>query len=266
MSATTAAPAAGEPNEEPRIVMMPPANVPPADPDIRERTGSAYLKSYHEDLVPDIAKNGVLVPLIVTMIAGVMRLIDGETRRRAALEVGLKEVPVYVIDGPVDESDLEIIQHKLNKKRLKMTMPEEAAFYLRTMKAKGWSQAKLCRELVLDPSQVNKLLRALSDLDKTLFEKLGKGESQISLRAGYALCDAPKEKQADFADMYLLGEWSIQTLEQKCRIAGGKKAKEEPEQTLKGDGWKLIFEPRKYDVALKEAPAALKKWKDSPAA
>ena len=197
-----------------------PADVPVQLPDTRNRTDPSYLQQYHSEFCPDIAKNGVMVPLILALILGVEVLLDGETRRRAALEVGLKKVPVLILDGPVDPKDLELIKYRLNRKRRALSPMEEARFLHGAMKAKGWTLTRLCRELDLNPPTVSRNFKVIEKLCDKLKEKLGEGPGMLSWRGAYAICDLSPDQQERWADELLGDRMCIEDVE---RAIKGKK-------------------------------------------
>ncbi|MFM8657541.1 MAG: ParB N-terminal domain-containing protein, partial [Chthoniobacterales bacterium] len=58
------------------------------------------------ELVDSIRENGIIQPLIVREVGGLLELIAGERRWRAAGQAGLKEVPVIVREA----TDLEVLE------------------------------------------------------------------------------------------------------------------------------------------------------------
>ena len=61
-----------------------------------------------DELVESIRQHGIIQPLIVRKVKGKLELIAGERRWRAAGELGLKEVPVRVVDVKNDQQVLEM--------------------------------------------------------------------------------------------------------------------------------------------------------------
>jgi ParB family chromosome partitioning protein len=76
------------------------------------------------ELMASIAEKGVIEPIVVRVRAGRYQIIAGERRYQAAVQVGLKELPVVVRD--VD--DAEVIELALveNLQRKDLTAFEEA--------------------------------------------------------------------------------------------------------------------------------------------
>jgi len=59
-----------------------------------------------ERLSQSIAKEGILVPVVVYPENGYFRLIDGERRFRCALDLGLERVPAVITEAPDPRSNL----------------------------------------------------------------------------------------------------------------------------------------------------------------
>jgi len=80
------------------------------------------------ELVDNIKKNGVLVPLLVRRKGGRGEIVDGERRFRAARAAGLVTVPVVFRDGLSDSEAIELML--LNQmQRQDLTPLEEAAAF-----------------------------------------------------------------------------------------------------------------------------------------
>lgn len=102
-------------------------------------------------LIESIREHGIRNPLIVEKFPnGTYLLEDGERRYRAALELGLKEVPV-ITNEPKDAVTRLITQFHLQEQHKGWTAAEKAVATL-----------KLAQELKMDPKQVGKLL-AIND-------------------------------------------------------------------------------------------------------
>lgn len=217
------------------LVAWPPSEVPVQNPDPRNRLDPKYLAYFHGEFCPDVAKNGILVPLIVSTNGGVKTLLDGETRRRAALEAGLKEVPVLELKGEVAPEDLGIIKYRLNKKRLGLSLIEETRFLHSTMQAKGWSQSRLCRELDLDPSVVCRQFKVLDLICDPLKDKIGDGRGLLSLRSAYAIRKLPPDQQQEWATKILNDVMSIQDVEKALRKGNSRQQRSKPQRLRDGD-------------------------------
>jgi len=57
-------------------------------------------------LTEDVRKRGVLGPIHVMRLSERLVVLTGETRRRAALHAGLREVPIVVRDRPLSEAEM----------------------------------------------------------------------------------------------------------------------------------------------------------------
>ncbi|MBI2223110.1 MAG: ParB/RepB/Spo0J family partition protein [Acidobacteria bacterium] len=97
------------------------------------------------ELMASIAEKGVIEPLVVRQRRGRYQIIAGERRYQAAIQVGLRELPVVVRD--VD--DTEVIELALveNLQRKDLTPFEEAeALHARAEKC-GYTHEDLARKL-----------------------------------------------------------------------------------------------------------------------
>ena len=97
------------------------------------------------ELVASVREKGVLEPIIVRPHEGRFQIVAGERRYRAALEVGLDEVPCIVKDAS-DEETLEIALIE-NLQRLDLSAFEEAEG-LRSLAEKfGYTHADLAKHI-----------------------------------------------------------------------------------------------------------------------
>jgi ParB family transcriptional regulator, chromosome partitioning protein len=76
------------------------------------------------ELMASIAEKGVIEPIVVRVRAGRYQIIAGERRYQAAVQVGLKELPVVVRD--VDDSEVIELALVENLQRKDLTAFEEA--------------------------------------------------------------------------------------------------------------------------------------------
>src|SRR5438270_11621456 len=76
------------------------------------------------ELMASVAEKGVIEPLIVRQQGGRFQIIAGERRYHAAVQVGLRDVPVVVRD--VDDAELMEIALIENLQRKDLTAFEEA--------------------------------------------------------------------------------------------------------------------------------------------
>jgi ParB family chromosome partitioning protein len=97
------------------------------------------------ELMASIAEKGIIEPLVVRQREGRYQIVAGERRYQAAVQVGLKEIPVVVRD--VD--DTEIIELALveNLQRKDLTAFEEAEAMHALIERCGYTHEELARKL-----------------------------------------------------------------------------------------------------------------------
>lgn len=102
-----------------------------------------------DELAESIKANGILQPLVVVALPdGTFKLIAGERRLRAAIMLGMKEVPIKVKRG-IDEKQARQIQIAENLEREDLTLAEEAAAIIEDVEHYGvdetarlWNRSK----------------------------------------------------------------------------------------------------------------------------
>ena len=111
------------------------------------------------ELATSIAELGVLQPLLVRPRGDGYELIAGERRLRAAVEAGLSEVPIAVVEtddrGSLERALVENIQ------RENLNPIEEAAAYKQLMEEGGLTQEALASKLGRNRVSVTNSLRLL---------------------------------------------------------------------------------------------------------
>lgn len=97
-------------------------------PTARIRAVMQVRKNFDEsqmlDLTEDIAKRGIMQPLVIRRAGDDFLLVAGERRLRAAQALGLAEVPVVIHDMTADEH--ELAQLAENIQRADLSLQEEA--------------------------------------------------------------------------------------------------------------------------------------------
>lgn len=124
-----------------------------------------------DELAADIRERGILQPLVVhpADAEGRYRLHFGAKRLRAAIRVGLSELPVVIRDAPADP----YAQAAENQKRHGLS-PLDMARLVRARVDAGDSNATIAKRLVMDLTTVAHLL-ALLDLPPVLDEAMKAG-------------------------------------------------------------------------------------------
>jgi ParB family chromosome partitioning protein len=112
------------------------------------------------ELVDSIREHGIIQPLIVRQVKGKLELIAGERRWRAAGELGLKEVPVRVVDVKDDRQVLEMALIE-NLQREDLNPIEEAQAYVRLAKEFHLRQEDIAKRVGKNRTTVANAMRLL---------------------------------------------------------------------------------------------------------
>lgn len=122
-------------------------------------------------LKQSIKKHGIKVPLTVEDLGGgKYLLIDGERRFRAAVELGLKEVPVTV-EAPKSEADRLIEQFSIQEQHEAWTPIEKAMAILNLAKIISKSMADTCKMLDIESRTASRYVAFAELADKESYVK-----------------------------------------------------------------------------------------------
>lgn len=165
------------------------------------------------ELSQSIIENGLVQPLVVRRVGARYQLIAGERRLRAAQQVGLKQVPVMVLDVPDDKLlELALIE---NIQREELNAIEEAQAYQKLIEKIGLTQEVLAKRVGRDRSYITNYLRLLKlpeDLQKLVQEG---GLSTGHARTLLALND--EEAQRQLASKIIGEQLSVREVERLVR-------------------------------------------------
>ncbi len=172
-------------------------------------------------LKESIAQQGILQPLLVRHIDDSYELIAGERRLRAAREVNLTHVPVFV-KNLTNEQVLEVSIIE-NIQRENLNVLEEAEAYYRLISEFHYTQEKVAERIGKNRSTIANLirLRTLPQIikDSLLLEKISMGHARALLGAG------SHENQIILFDIVLKKELSVRETEKLVN-----NAKKEPKK------------------------------------
>jgi ParB/RepB/Spo0J family partition protein len=143
------------------LVHAAPSWLLPVRRDKRSRTGAEY-QEFFADFTENVRTYGVLQPIIAVREGDGARTVEGESRRLAALIVGLQMVPVIVYEWELTESELIIAQLISNAQRKDFAEHELAVIYVQLMALNGWSQHQVAEFVHVSSAQVCKVV----DLEK----------------------------------------------------------------------------------------------------
>jgi ParB family chromosome partitioning protein len=165
------------------------------------------------ELSQSIIENGLVQPLVVRQVGARYQLIAGERRLRAARQVGLKQVPVMVLDVPDDKLlELALIE---NIQREELNAIEEAQAYQKLIETIGLTQEVLAKRVGRDRSYITNYLRLLK-----LPEDLQTLVQDGSLSTGHArtiLALTNEEAQRGLARQIIREQLSVREVERIVR-------------------------------------------------
>lgn len=126
-----------------------------------------------QELADSIRAHGIIQPLICRSSAeGGYELIGGERRMRAALEIGLKEVPIIVMEAADrDAAEMALVE---NLQREDLNVVEEAEGYRALADGFGMTQAEIAERVGKARASVANTMRLL-ELPDEVKQLLGSG-------------------------------------------------------------------------------------------
>jgi ParB family chromosome partitioning protein len=182
--AVAAAEAAGERVQSVALTQVVPSPLQPR---------TTFAAEHLAELVASIRENGIIQPLIVRRVNGLLELIAGERRWRAAGQAGLKEVPVIVRDA----TDLEVLEFALveNLQREDLNPIEEAQAYKRLADEFKLRQEEIATKVGKSRAAVANTMRLL-ELDGELQTHLVQGRLTVGhAKALLGLRSAEEQRQ-----------------------------------------------------------------------
>ncbi|MCP3874295.1 MAG: ParB/RepB/Spo0J family partition protein [Desulfobacteraceae bacterium] len=171
-----------KPESSPDFLMCPIGDITPN----RYQPRTVFSLEELDRLKESIAQQGILQPLLVRVFDDSYELIAGERRLRAAKEVNLTHVPVFV-KNLTDEQVLEVSIIE-NIQREDLNVLEEAEAYYRLIKEFNYTQEKVAKKIGKNRSTIANLLRLRSlpqvIKDNLVAEKISMGHARALLGAG----------------------------------------------------------------------------------
>ncbi|MBC7881447.1 MAG: ParB/RepB/Spo0J family partition protein [Anaerolineae bacterium] len=155
-----------------------------------------------KSLVESVRVNGILQPLLVRPIDNKYLLVAGERRWRAALEVGLREVPVYIREmGDEEATECALLE---NLQREDLNAMDETEGVLDLLSLRLSTERDVVISLLNQMSNMkegkvtNGVIRnqAAEESIKQLFERFGKLTWQSFLKNRIPLLNLPSELSA----------------------------------------------------------------------
>jgi ParB family chromosome partitioning protein len=196
----------------------------------------AFAEAELEDLAASVRERGILQPIIVRSIPGMIdayEIIAGERRWRAAQRAELHDVPVILVEAN-DREALEIAIVE-NVQRADLNAMEEAAGYERLIAEFDYTQNDLAKVIGKSRSHVANTLR-LSKLPEPVKRMVGEGAvSAGHARALLAVSDPEQvakrivEQGLTVRDIERLGQDEARSENKPVRAAAAPKPEKDPD-------------------------------------
>ncbi|MCP4562884.1 MAG: ParB/RepB/Spo0J family partition protein [Bosea sp.] len=196
----------------------------------------AFAEAELEDLAASVRERGILQPIIVRSIPGMIdayEIIAGERRWRAAQRAELHDVPVILVEAN-DREALEIAIVE-NVQRADLNAMEEAAGYERLIAEFDYTQNDLAKVIGKSRSHVANTLR-LSKLPEPVKRMVGEGAvSAGHARALLAVSDPEQvakrivEQGLTVRDIERLGQDEARSENRPVRAAAAPKPEKDPD-------------------------------------
>jgi len=132
------------------------------------------------ELKRSIIAYGFTVPVVVVRKHEGYVLVDGITRYKAAVELGLREIPALIVDMPMDVSDEALFFRALDMNLAQAGMgPVSRLKAVAYLVRKGWTVDKACEHVGVSPSWFRKY-RPILELPREVQEQVERGELTLS--------------------------------------------------------------------------------------
>ncbi|KEI01991.1 chromosome partitioning protein ParB [Clostridium botulinum] len=209
-------------------------------------------KYFNEETIDELGKSiknyGIIQPLSVRKLEdNKYELIAGERRFRAATKIGLKEVPVIVID--ICDKDSAAIALLENIQREDLSFLEEAEAYYNLIQEHEYTQSQLASIIGKKQSTIANKLRILK-LDEEIRKSVL--ENNLTERHARALLKLPtKELQKKVLKIVIKRGLNVKKTEElinkELLKLAGKELASDGKKKIKG-----IFAPRVYVNTVKQ--------------
>lgn len=211
-------------------------------------------KHFPEDglatLMTSIEQHGMVQPIVVRKVGDLYQIVAGERRYRAAIQLGLEQVPVTIKDYSTEEvTEIALVE---NLQRQDLDPIEEAFAYQRLIDTFKQTQEVIASRLGRSRSHVANMIRLLR-LPEAIRTDVSIGDLTVG-QARPLLGLPTEEMQLEAANRIKEGELSARQCEQlvKQMLAAPKKKREKPEDSAE---WRAMTD--KLHLAL-GAPVAIR--------
>ena len=168
-----------------------------------------------DELKKSILENGLIQPITVRRVSNdVYELISGERRLRSCKDIGIKEIPAYIIKVDTKEAMLALSLIE-NIQREKLNPIEIANAYKRLMDECNLSQEEIADKVGKDRTTVTNFIRLLK-LPSKVQNSLAKEE--ITTGHARALINLPSEiLQVELLEKMIKHSYSVRKVENEVR-------------------------------------------------
>ncbi len=167
-----------------------------------------------DELKKSIREKGLIQPVTVRKINGRFELIAGERRLRAAIEVGLKKIPAYIMQVETKEEMLELALVE-NVQREHLNPIEQANAFQRLIEECNLTQDEIAQKIGKDRTTVTNTLRLLR-LPKAIQQSLEQNEITVG-HARTLVSVEDREQQHRLWKKVMKDELSVRILEKLVR-------------------------------------------------
>lgn len=197
-----------------------------------------------EELKKSILENGLIQPITVRRVSKEnYELISGERRFRSCKEIGLKEIPAYIIKVDTKEAMLALSLIE-NIQREELNPIEIAVAYKRLMDECNLSQDEIGKKVGKDRSTITNTIRLLK-LPQRIQDGIAK--NQISAGHARALINLPNEiVQLEFYDKIIKENLTVRKVEDLVRGFFNPPSKTKLKKIISNGG--NITSPMKKDL------------------
>ena len=183
---------------------------------------------------------------------GKHEVLTGETRRLAAIEAGLAEVPVIILERPL--TDVEILMERLleNELRSDFSPLERAKIYADLLRLNGWSQAELAVAINVSEGEVSRTLRVSKRLPADLLDHVAGGRLCPTIAYHLSRLSDP-EAMRGLADKAMKGLLTREAaVSHVTKLMGGRTRKAKPVKARTQGGVSVIIPGADADAVIAE--------------
>lgn len=176
-----------------------------------------------EELKKSILENGLIQPITVRRThSNSFELVSGERRLRSCKEIGIREIPAYIIKVDTKEAMLALALIE-NIQREKLNSIEIANAYKRLMEECSLTQEEIAEKVGKDRTTITNFIRLLK-LPVKIQQSLAKDE--ISTGHARALINLNSElQQIEMLEKIIKHNYSVRKVEEEVRKSFSPKKK-----------------------------------------